>query len=274
MNLQWLTGLIRGGKQFLIQHAPGILMGMGTVGVSTAVVYAAKAGPKAVILLEEAEMEKAKREVPDPNVPRKCLLKPLTFQEKAQVLWKLYIPPVGLTVFGLICFWAAHGIDVRRQALVAGLYSTAEATLNEYQQKVVEMLGEKQNNEIKESISNDHAAQAQAKLPTGYDLGTDRWCYLYGRPFPSTYNKIKEVQNEFNHKLMSEMYMSEAELMWMLDPSGEWLRPGNDNQMKGWTVDKLLILRIPNPTGPVLDVTYEDKYGRSYMPVPGYSSGY
>ena len=276
MNLiQWGISLARTGKEFAIRHAPGILMGMGTVGVGSAVILAIKAGPKAVILTEQAEMEKAETqyagETPHP------LMVELTPQEKLKTLYPLYIPPVGMALFGLICFWAAHGIDLKRQAVVAGLYSTAEATLQEYQRKVTEMLGEKQAEEIRQSIGDDRVNQAQKNLPPppeDYDLGTQKWCYLYGRRFPCSYNRIKEVQNEINDQMFREMYASEADLFYRLDPSGEWLRADSRSRQTGWTVDEMLILRVNNPSSPMLDIVYEDKNGLSYMPEPGYSKLY
>ena len=113
-----LANLIKSGKQLAIRHAPGILMGMGTVGVGSAVILAVKAGPKAVSRTEQAEMEKAKTVYPE---DQHTLMAELTWQEKLAATYQLYIPPVGLALFGLICFWAAHGIDLKRQAVVAGL---------------------------------------------------------------------------------------------------------------------------------------------------------
>ena len=132
--MNWFVGLIKGAHKIAMKHAPGILMGMGTVGLGTALVLSIKAGPKAVILTEQAEMEKARGEQPAED-GKQALMVPLTWQEKLGATYKLYIPPVGIAIFSLMCFWAAHGIDLKRQAVVAGLYSTAEATLQEYQRK-------------------------------------------------------------------------------------------------------------------------------------------
>lgn len=282
MNLNWFTSLLKSGKRLAVKHAPGLLMGMGTVGLGTSVILAIEAGPKAVVLTGDALMKKeatAQEQIVYADNERYSVDAPvvLTWKEKLASTYKLYIPPVGMAVFSLLCFWAAHGIDIRRQAVVAGLYSTAEATLQEYQKKVVEMLGEKQADEIRQSIGNDRVAQAQQNLPPppeDYDLGTQKWCYIYGRRFPCSYNRIKEVQNNINNQMINEMYASEAELFWALDPTGEWLRPDDRSRMSGWTVDKMLVLRVANPASPVLDITYEDKYGMTYLPEPGYSAAY
>lgn len=274
--MNWFVGLIKGAYKIAMKHAPGILMGMGTVGLGTALVLSIKAGPKAVILTEQAEMEKARGEQPAED-GKQALMVPLTWQEKLGATYKLYIPPVGIAIFSLMCFWAAHGIDLKRQAVVAGLYSTAEATLQEYQRKVVDLLGEDQANQIRQSIGDDHVREAQQALPLppeDFDIGTRKWCYLYGRRFPCSYNRIKEVQNEINDQMFREMYASEAELFWKLDPTGEWLKPDQQSKMTGWTVDSMLVLRVNNPASPMLDISYEDKYGQPYLPVPGYSVTY
>lgn len=274
--MNWFVGLIKGAHKIVIKHAPGILMGMGTVGLGTALVLSIKAGPKSVILTEQAEMEKAKGEKPAED-GKQVLMVPLTWQEKVKALYPLYIPPVGMALFSLLCFWAAHGIDLKRQAVVAGLYSTAEATLQEYQRKVVDLLGEDQANQIRQSIGDDHVREAQQALPPppeDFDIGTRKWCYLYGRRFPCSYNRIKEVQNEINDQMFREMYASEAELFWKLDPTGEWLKPDQQAKLTGWTVDNMLVLRVNNPASPMLDISYEDKNGQPYLPVPGYSVTY
>ena len=45
-------------------------------------------------------------------------------------------------------------------------------------------------------------------------------------------------------------------------------------KMTGWTVDNMLVLQVNNPARPMLDISYEDKYGLTYLPVPGYSATY
>lgn len=259
---------LSGIGRFLRNHAPGILMGMGTVGSVTAVIFAAKATPVAKEKIMDAQRNAISEEIWDSN-QKYLTVRDLTFMEKAKLCWKNYIPAVGMEVFSLMCFWAAHGIDVKRQAVIAGLYSTAEATLAEYQKKVVETLGQKEADSIKASISEDHIRDTQ--LPALSATSTDIWCVIDGKSFPSTYNKIKQAQNEFDQAMLSDMYKSRAELYWLLDPSGEYLRPNGEDFEVGWNVDKLLYLRVPNPTGPVLEVFYEDKDGQRYPPVPSFA---
>ena len=258
-------------KRFLVNHAPGILMGMGTVGSVTAVIFAVKATPvaKERIIGAQEELNDKNGSVWWGDKEPTGEFQSLTPWETFKLCWKDYIPAAGMELFSLMCFWGAHGIDVKRQALIAGLYSTAEATLAEYQKKVVETIGQKEADSIKASISEDHIRDAQ--LPALPATSTDIWCVIDGKSFPSTYNKIKQAQNEFDQAMLSDMYKSRAELYWLLDPSGEYLRPNGEDFEVGWNVDKLLYLRVPNPTGPVLEVFYEDKDGMPYNPIPGFA---
>ena len=263
MNLAWVKSTLQSGTQIAAKHAPGILMGMGTVGVGTAVYISIKAGPKALYLIDEAEKEKG--------------YKDLTLQEKIKAAWKVYIPPVGIAAFSVLCFWAAHGIDLKRQAVVAGLYSTAEATFQEYQKKVIEVIGKEKHDLIREAVGEERIEKNPPPQQTPPAMpgvgGTDIWCNLYGKSFPSTYIKIKEAQNAFNQEMLTDgsgFTKSEAELYMLLDPSGNWLRPTQQNWDAMWSVDKLLYLHVDNPFGPILNVSYEDKNGLENRPKPSF----
>ena len=64
-------------KKGLIKASPWILMGIGTVSHVGTVIFAVKATPKAILLLEEAEKEKLK-----------TTGEQLTLIEKAKATWK------------------------------------------------------------------------------------------------------------------------------------------------------------------------------------------
>lgn len=278
MNLNWATGLLRTGRQFTVKHAPEILMGVGTASVGAGLYYAIKAGPRVVTVIEEAEMEKAKGLPPvidDQGRKKYTIREPLDWREKLKATLPIYIPPIGLTLVGLGCFWGAHGIDARRQALLAVSCSTMEATLQEYQKKVIEMMGEKEHRAIKEAIAEDRSEKAEIPENSGALLpgATDIWFTIDGITFPSSYLKVKEAENNFNHQMLNQMYMSKAELYWLLDPERRWLRPKGADYHVGWSIDRMLVLRVENPFGPVAAITYEDKDGLDYPPKPGYSSG-
>lgn len=278
MNFGWIKDVLISGKDICVKHAPAILMGLGTAGVTVGVGSALAAGPKAVYLIEEAEEAKATamRERGEHLQKGDKLIipyrVPLSAGERIKATWRIYLLPLGMTLIGLGCFWGAHIVDVRRQAVLAVSLSTAEATLQEYQKKVIDMLGREQHDEIRDAIAEDRAETAKVpEIAAGKSLGlNDIWYDLYGKQFPSNYQKVKSVENEFNHKMLNEMYMSKAELIMMLDPTGEFMRPDREDWHLYFNIDKLLILHVANPMGPFATIHFEDKYGQEYMPKPNF----
>lgn len=261
MNLGWLKAMAKTGSELAVKHAPEILMGVGTVSIGTGMIFALHAGPIAETAMDEANVEKG------------------DWKGALKAVYRIYIPPIGLTLFGLGCFWTAHGINVKRQAVLLGLYSTAEASLEEYQRKVIEMMGQKKHEDIKDAIAEDKQEKLQQNLPAAPGIpgagATDIWFNLYGDTFPCNYIRVKEVQNEFNQEMLTgEMFKSVAELKMKLDPSGQWLRPKKEDIDAEWSIDRLLILHVANPFGPIATITYEDKDGVENMPVPGYMIGH
>ena len=71
------------------------------------------------------------------------------------------------------------------------------------------------------------------------------------------------------------MYISKADLFWLLDPRHEHLKPtGTDGQV-GWNVDEMLVLDIDTAMGPdhkpILSIAFRTKDGYPYPPKPGFS---
>lgn len=284
INFGWVKGLVRATTKTATQYAPQILMGLGTAGTVGAVVYAAKAGEKAVYLIDQAEVAKAKALQEEEQ--RKAQLQgykdsavepfmePLTWQEKVKACWKVYIPPAGLLLFSLGCFWSAQGINATRQAVLAGLYSTAEASLHEYQAKVVELIGKDGEKEVTTAIAQDKVDRLPPPPTPVIDGGSTCWCLIDNQYFRSSYVKIKDAQNIFNQNMINQMYGSKLELYWLLDPEGEYLKPDDETGQVGWSIDKLLVLDIDPAFGPnheqILAITYKDGNNLRYPPMPGF----
>ena len=259
MNVAWLKPLINRTRHTLAKNAPHILMGLGTAGGISAVIFAVKATPKAHEVLVKAADEKPEK---------------LTVWDKIKAAGPIYIPAAGMELFSLICFWGAHGIDVKRQAILASVASTAETALQEYQRKVVEMIGDKGEREVRNAIAQDKVDKnpppAMAFLPGDLEY----WCMFEDQYFRSCWYKIKDAQNDANEEMIQNMYLSKAELMWFLDPERKYLKPDSVDGQIGWNLDRLIHLDIKPTVGenhqPVLVVTVEDKNGLEYPPQAGF----
>lgn len=200
-----------------------ILTVIGVTGVITTTVMAVKATPKAIILLEEAEKEKGE---------------PLDIKETVAVTWRLYAPSVVVGAGTIGCIVGANSISTRRNAALASMYGIAETTLKEYQNKIVETIGEKKAKDIEEKIAQDrldnNPLSSSQVIVTG---GGETLCFdtLSGRYFKSSIEKIRKVENDMNQRLISEMWLSLNELYDKLGMSGISL--GDE---VGWNVDGFL----------------------------------
>lgn len=281
MSFAWVKPFLIGSKRWITKNAPHILMAMGTGGSITAVIFAAKASPAANKAIWDARTEKTatRLEMSPEEIREKADIRneydKLTIPETVKACGKYYIPAVGMEAFSLLCFWSAHGIDVRRQAVLAGLYSTAEQALIEYQKKVVEMIGKEPEREIRNAIAQDHVDRNPP--PTlMIEPDTDVWVYYSGYKFRSNYYKLKDIQNDANHELIANLYLSESDLLWMFDPDHRYVVPSQTSRNVGWSVDRLMqfdILPCATPDHqPAFEVEIRDKDGREYRPLPGYSA--
>lgn len=184
------------------KESPTILIGLGITGLFTTAIMAVKATPKALYLIDQ-EKEKRRRLVDlNPNEEQSELSK----LDIIKITWKCYIPCglVGLTT--ITCFVGAHSINLRRNAVLAGLYTVAQQGLQEYQEKVIETIGQNKERKIREEIVEDQLKENPVSknqifvTGKGKVLFYDSWS---GRYFESEMETVRKIQNDLNHKLLS-----------------------------------------------------------------------
>lgn len=266
MNLSWAKPLLTKSRQFIVRNASHIMMAVGTGASLSAVIFSAKMSPDAEDELEWQEKNKGSK---------------LTAWEIVKIYGRYFGPAAAMEVLSLLCFWAAHGIDIRRQAVLSGLVATAEEALRAYQTQMKEMISEKAEKEIRNSVAQKQVDAHPIPATNTYlmDGGTERWWMIDRHYFKSTYQQIKDAQNVANHKMIQHMYLSRLELYWLLDPQGLYIKPDpNDHDGEvGWSVDDLIELDIdwatdPRTHEPIGVICVRDKDGFEYKPRPGFSA--
>lgn len=145
------------GKE-ISKESPVILTVVGCTGVIGTAVLAAKATPKAMKLISEAEKK----------VGRK-----LNFWEKTKVTWVCYIPAgiVGAATIGAVI--GSNRISEGRLETMAAAYNISETARKAYQEKVLEEVGPKKEEHIrsevvKEEIQNNPPTENANILPEDY----------------------------------------------------------------------------------------------------------
>lgn len=138
MNKLDVAKVFRNAKLWTVKHSPEILTGIGIAGMVTTTVLAVKATPKALILLENAEYDKKER---------------LTPIETVKVAWKPYIPAAVTGIASMACLIGASSVNARRNAALATAYQLSTTALAEYKEQVVETIGEKKEELVREKVS-------------------------------------------------------------------------------------------------------------------------
>ena len=229
-----------GAKQLskqLVKGSPVVLTGLAVGGLVTTVILAIRATPKAMEVFYEAE-DRARVEFeefnPDIEVPEQLL----STMDTLKLTWKFYIPTISVGLGTILCIIGANSIHMRRNAALASLYAVTEATLKEYQEKVLETFGKNKELKVRDDIAQDKLNRnpVEKKEVFTQDRG-QTLCYdsLSGRYFMSDVDVIKRKQNEYNHQLLTEWSKSLNEFY--NDLGLESINMGNN---VGWTSDCLL----------------------------------
>lgn len=203
----FMKGLL-GIRKFIVGNLPSVLTGLSLAGGVTTVILAIQATPKAIILLDEAA-NKIIEEHPDEKFDG------FTRTEVVKIAWKPFVPVVIMGVISGLCGVGANSVNIKRNAALAGLYSLTEATLREYQSKVVETFGDVKAQKVKDDINHDriirHPPKDNEVTVTGHG---NVLCYdkISGRYFRNDIENIRKIQNDKNRDLMDEMTVSLNEM--------------------------------------------------------------
>lgn len=185
------------------KYSPQILLGVGITGMLSATVMAVKATPKALKLIEEAKSARI--------VDKKVVQDELSTLDVVKVAWKPYIPAIITTTMSVTCLIGSNSVSTRRTAALATAYKISETALSEYKEKVVEKIGEKKEQVIRDEIAKDKIEKNPVNETNIIMTGNgDVLCYdsLSGQYFKSSMEKIKQAEIDTNFELFNDMYIS------------------------------------------------------------------
>ena len=228
----------------LSKRSPEILTGLGIGGMITSTVLAVKATPKAIALLEE-KREEVNKNLFNENIERDYSLKnhkeldKLGVKETVKTVWKCYIPSAVLTTVSIACLIGASSVHIKRNAVLATAYQLSEAAATEYRNKVVETIGAKKEEAIRDKVNKDRIEKNPVtKNEVIITEKGNTLCYdhMSGRYFKSDIDKINKAINEINSRINQSYYVSLNELY---DELG--LEETKLGDLLGWNSDKGLI---------------------------------
>ena len=192
-----LTAAAKSIKGVLERHAPEILTGIGVAGMVTSTVLAVKATPKAYLLVndrkDELEVEK------------------LPVTELIKTTWKCYIPAVVTCGASIACLVGASSVNFKRNAALATAYKLSEAALSEYKDAVIETIGEKKEQSVRDKVAEERLKKNPVSKSEVIVTGNGTTlCYdpVGNSYFKSSIQQIESAKNKLNARMLSENYVS------------------------------------------------------------------
>ena len=268
-----LPSLFKTMEKGLVKHSPEILTGLGIASLVTATVLAVKETPKALQLIDEEldrknwEQEKVAEEN---NEPAPEIIEELTPVETVKVTWKCYIPAAIAGGIGIVCILGASKVNLKRNAALAMAYDLTDTALKEYQQKVVDVVGEKKEEEIRHEVAADRMARTPVQETYIVDTGHGNTLFfdtISARYFRSDIEFIKRTILDLTGQLYDDMFIPLNDFYYAIGLEEMDSRVGDN---LGWDLDDRRIDISTNnakvaPNGQpciILDYTVRPRYKR------------
>ncbi len=221
MDKQMLVKAFKSIQMAAKRHSPEILTGIGIAGMITTTVMAVRATPKALTLIGEREVDEDRK---------------LSKREIVKTAWSCYAPAAIVGGVSIACLVGSTSVNLRRNTALAAAYSCAETALREYQEKAVEVVGEKKEQTIRDAVAKEriekHPVSESQILYTGHGdtLCYDSWCSRY---FKSDIEVIRRAVHNLNDRLRMDNYISLNEFY---DAIG--LEETKVGDLLGWNIGK------------------------------------
>ena len=212
------------------QHAPEILTGIGIGGMIFTTISAVRATPKALQLIEDKKK--------DMDVDQ------LTPIETIKAAWKPYVPAAISGVVATSCLICANSEHLRRNSALAAAYQISTSALTEYKEQVVETIGEKKEQVVRDKVKQKQVETISASENVIHHTGNgNTLCLdpLSGRLFRSSMESIKRAENEINKEIIHSMCGSASLNEFYAELGLDYIDLGDPI---GWNVDNLLKLDI------------------------------
>lgn len=229
MNKPNMAALFKNVKMAVSNHSPEILTGIGIAGMITTTILAVRATPKALELIDDKKNELG-------MYPTEKL-HPI---EVVKTTWKCYLPATITCATSVACLIGASSVNSRRNAALATAYNLSASALTEYKTKVLETVGEKKEQLIRDKVAEERISKEpvnQSAIIVSGNGNTRCFDTITKRRFVSDIESINKIVNELNRRMINgEDYISLNEFYYELGLDGSSI--GDE---LGWNVSTGLI---------------------------------
>lgn len=201
---------VKAAKYAIGKHSPTILTVLSIGGLLLTTGMAVYETPKVLRLIEDEQQVRDMEALKDD-----AFIEPMTKFEVVKLVWPCYIPAIVMGAATIASIIGANSISTKRNAALTGAYFLSETALKDYQAKVIKTIGANKAKLIKDEIAQDKVNGTKKDNKTVIITGGgDALCLdtISGRYLRSSFDKLKKAENEINHRLITEMWMSLNEM--------------------------------------------------------------
>ena len=134
-------------KMTLRRNSPKLLAILAAMGTVSTAFATARATPKALLLIQEAEAQKGED---------------LTALEKVKVAAVPYIPAVLLGSATIVCIFGAQMLNRKTQSSMASAYALLDQGFKDYRRKLKELYGDEADKKVIEALADKKVIEALA----------------------------------------------------------------------------------------------------------------
>lgn len=162
----------------------------------------------------------------------------LTSREAFNLTWKLYIPAALSATATIASIFGGARIGVKKTAAAYSLLAISEKAFDEYKEKVVEQIGPKKEQALRDSIAQDRVTNSAQIIVSGsgtvlcYEMHT-------GRYFNSDMETLRKAENTVNAKMIRENEATLNDFYYLVG-----LPHTSYSSSTGWTSDRIMELRF------------------------------
>jgi len=208
------------------EHLPAILAGGAVLGTLATAYLTGKATVKAYDVIRKHE------ETWKPSDNRKERV-----MERTKLVWKFYIPPAIAATSTIGFIIGAHRVELRKLLAAQTALAVSERVYSEYREKVVEELGDRTEQSIRDQIVDERVKkEAPSEGVIVVAPGHVLCCELFtGRYFPCDMETLRKSVNEINRKILTHDYATFDDFYDLIG-----LKPTSTSNQLGWKASKLM----------------------------------
>jgi hypothetical protein len=225
------------GVEFLKTNSPQLFAGAAIVGLGATVVLSVRAGSKYALDVQSDTQEGRVLETRQELLTR-----------RAKTHWRTFVPPAAAGVITAGCIVASNRAAGAQTAAALAAYSLSDRAFGDYKKKVVEELGEKKEQAVRDAVAQERVAKGPDAGLVMIGDGKVLCCELYtGRYFMCDAQTLTNAQNKMNAQAINGF---EAKVV--LDDFYHEIGLPYTSQsgVMGWTSDRLLQLEFSSVLTP------------------------